>query len=135
MATLPWATIDRLKPVTTNTSRIPPVPKISSVPRNRPGKSHFLWRFPPEERNMCSRVIGISTRPRGRASGSSPMTLSLLLLGGAILAIGAMYVLGTRESVQPALAGEHTLGGHADPAAATLGGSTVTPPPAGTGWP
>jgi hypothetical protein len=47
------------------------------------------------------------------------MTLTLLIVAAAAVMISAAYVVAVRTA-EPALAGEHTLSGLADPAAETL---------------
>jgi hypothetical protein len=58
------------------------------------------------------------------------MTLTLLLIGGVVLAVAAVSVVNVRsaEVVDPILAGEAAVG-RTDPASETLAGPTETPPP------
>ena len=57
------------------------------------------------------------------------MTLTLLLIGGVVLAFAATSVVNVRtaEMVDPILAGEAV--GRPDPAAETMAGPAETPPP------
>jgi len=60
--------------------------------------------------------------------------LTFLLIGGAVLAITALAVTSVRPfgAADTVLAGEPV--GLSDPAADTLAGGTITPPPARTDW-
>jgi len=60
------------------------------------------------------------------------MAITLLIVVGAAVSLTALYVMATQASAQPALAGQNTAVGLADPSAETQVGGSSTP--ARTDW-
>jgi hypothetical protein len=56
------------------------------------------------------------------------MAITLFVVAGAAVSLTALYMVATQTSVRPALAGESTVVGLADPAAETLVGGAAARP-------